>query len=178
MIGKRAMLTTALLLALGSPPAMSAPRPVRIAFVDTGNTGRSVTAEALAAADIVKQHLNAQVISRAVNLNPYNTTPEPNFVALMRRRGIDIARHTAAQFGAQEAAFSDVVLTMTDAHKTWVVGHFPEIKDKVFTISEYATGTNGEVLDAFGKPMDFYKTVLAQLEPLVAAAVAKAAPRP
>jgi protein-tyrosine phosphatase len=178
MIAKRAILTTALLLVLGISSAVSAPRPVRIAFVDTGNTGRSVTAEALAAATIAKQHLNVQVISRAVNFNPFNTQPEVNFVALLRRKGIDIAHHTAIQFGPQEAAFSDVILTMTDAHKAWIVTHFPDAKDKVFTLSEYATGTNQEVLDAFGKPMDFYKTVLAQLEPLVAAAVAKAAPKP
>jgi protein-tyrosine-phosphatase len=44
---------------------MSAPHPTRITFVDTGNTGRSVAAEALAAVTIDKGHLDAQVISRA-----------------------------------------------------------------------------------------------------------------
>ena len=160
------------------PAAMSAPRPTRIAFVDTGNTGRSVAAEALAADIIDKGHLNAQVISRAVNLNPFNTRPEANFVDLLHGRGINITSHTAAQFGQQEAAFSDVILTMTEAHKSWILTHFPETRGKVFTLSEYATGTQQEVPDAFGKSADFYKVVLGQLDPMVGAAVAKATAGP
>jgi protein-tyrosine phosphatase len=172
------LLLVAGLIMTASIPAIAAERPVRIAFVDTGNTGRSITAEALAAEVIARRHLNAQVISRAVALNPYNIHPEENFVALLRERGIDITPHTAATFGAPEAKFSDLILTMTAAHKAWVIEHFPEVKDHVFTLTEYATGKDGEVLDAFGKPMDFYKTVLGQLDGLVDAAVVKAVTKP
>ena len=157
------------------PAALSAPHPTRITFVDTGNTGRSVAAEALADVVIDKSHLNEQVISRAANLNPFNIHPEPNFVELLRDRGISVAAHTAAQFGPQEAAFSDVILTMTEAHKTWIITHFPEARDKVFTLSEYATGSMQDVPDPFGKPMDFYKAALGQLDQMVGAAAAKAA---
>jgi protein-tyrosine phosphatase len=153
-------------------------RPVRIAVVDTGNTGRSVTAEALASSIIAKRKLNAVVISRAVDLNPYNIHPEENFVALLRSRDIDIAGHLSAQFGAQEAKYSDIILTMTEAHKVWIVSHFPEAKDKVFTLGEYVTGAPSEVQDAYGKPLDFYKAVLAQLDQLVEAAVEKAVRKP
>jgi protein-tyrosine phosphatase len=45
----------------------------------------------------------------------------------------------------------------------------------VFTLAEYATGTNGDIADAFGKPVEFYQTVLDQLQPLVDAAITKAA---
>jgi protein-tyrosine phosphatase len=175
-----AILLPGLILGLlaGVPVAMSAPHPTRIAFVDTGNTGRSVAAEALADDIIDKSHLNAQVISRAVNLNPFNTHPEANFVDLLHGRGMNITSHTAAQFGAQEAAFSDVILTMTEAHKAWILTHFPEDRGKVFTLGEYATGTRQEVLDPFGKSMDFYKVVLGQLDQMVGAAVTKAAARP
>lgn len=160
---------------LFSLATQAADRPIRIAFVDTGNTGRSVTAEALAAAVVAKDHVSAQVISRAVDLNPFNVRPEPNFVTLLRERGIDIAGHEAAQFGPQDAKFSDVILVMTQSHKAWVATHFPDAAGKTFTLGEYVTGTQSEVLDAFGKPMDFYQTVLAQLDSLVGAAVAKAA---
>ncbi len=53
--------------------AARAAAPTRIAFVDTGNTGRSVTAEALAIALIREKGLSIQVISRAFDLNPYVT---------------------------------------------------------------------------------------------------------
>ena len=63
----------ALLLAL--PPARAAD-PMKLAFVDTGNTGRSVTAEALANVRIAKDHLPVAVISRALDQDPYEATPE------------------------------------------------------------------------------------------------------
>jgi protein-tyrosine phosphatase len=180
MMMKRAILLLGLILGTftGMPAAISAPHPARIAFVDTGNTGRSVVAEALATAIIHKSHLDAQVISRAVNLNPFNIHPEASFVDLLRGRGINVTTHTAAQFGPQEAAFSDVILTMTEAHKAWIVSHFPEARDKVFTLSEYVTGKQQDVPDPFGKSMDIYKSVMGQLDQMVDAAVEKAAARP
>lgn len=158
--------------------AMADDHPVHIAFVDTGNTGRSVTAEALALATISKDKLNAKVISRGIDMDPYDVHPEPNFVTLLQDRGIDVSKHTAAQFARQDAKHADLVLTMTEKHKAWVMSHYPDLQDKVFTLAAYATGKPEEVLDAYGKPMDFYKTVLAQLDQLVAAAVTKAAVKP
>ena len=169
---RRAILLTAVLAA--PFPAPAAERPVRVAFVDTGNTGRSVTSEALAMAAIARDGLNAQVISRAVNLNPYNIRPEENFVTLLAQRGIDIRASRATQFGPQDAAFSDLILTMTEAHKAWVAERYPAAKDKVKTLTDYVTGTHTDIADAFGKPMDFYVAILAQLDPLVVAAVEKA----
>ena len=154
---------------------MHTQHPVRIAFLDTGNTGRSVAAEALAKAAIAQHRLNAQAISRAAHWNPYNIHPEEIFVLLFRERGIDLSRHRAAPFGAPEAAFSDLVLTMTQAHKTWAIAHFPNATDKIFTLAEYTVGSHREVLDAFGQTMDFYTGILAELDGLVEAAVLKAA---
>jgi len=164
----------ALCAALVVPQADAAERKFRIAFVDSGNTGRSVTSEVLAKQTIEKQGFNIEVISRAINLNPYNITPEEHFVTLLGERNIKVPARTAAQFGTPEARFTDLVLTMTEAHKNWVVTNFPDIQCKVFTLSEYALGTNQEILDAFGQPIDFYRKVLAQLEPLVAGAIKKA----
>ncbi len=173
---KRLMLLaiTGIAILTGTPNPVFAQRPVRLAVVDTGNTGRSVTAEALALDLVQKTHANLAVISRAVDFNPYNIHPELNFASLLIGRGIDITAHRAEQFTAQDAKFSDVILTMTLTHKAWITDHFPDAKDKVFTISEYVTGTHTDVADAFGKPMEFYAATLSQLEPLVEAAVKKA----
>ena len=60
--------------------AVQAATPLRIAFVDTGNTGRSMTSASLAQKWASDNNANVVVISRAVNLNPYNGVPEPDFV--------------------------------------------------------------------------------------------------
>ena len=167
-------LLMALALLLTAVGVSAARQPARVAFVDTGNTGRSVAAEALARNLIATTGAPVSVISRAVNLNPYNTTPEPNFVTLLQQRGVTVGDHTAVQLSQRDVSFSDLILTMTRAHKDWVLTNFPDSAGKVFTLAEYATGTDRDIADALGQPIDFYQTVLDQLQPLVAAAITKA----
>jgi len=168
----RLLLCLALLLAAFWVSA--AGQPARVAFVDTGNTGRSVAAEALARNLIAATGAPVSVISRAVNLNPYNTAPEPNFVTLLGQRGVTVGDHVAVQLTQRDVSFSDLILTMTGAHKAWVLTNFPDSTGKVFTLAEYATGTERDIADALGQPIEFYQTVLDQLQPLVDAAITKA----
>jgi len=163
-----------LALLLTTVGVSAAGQPVRVAFVDTGNTGRSVAAEALARNLIATTGAPVSVISRAVNLNPYNTAPEPNFVTLLQQRGVTVGDHTAVQLTQRDVSFSDLILTMTGAHKEWVLTNFPDSAGKVFTLAEYATGTDQDIADALGQPIEFYQSVLDQLQPLVDAAITKA----
>jgi len=169
----RLLLCLTLLLAAAGLSA--AGQPARVAFVDTGNTGRSVAAEALARNLIATTGAPVSVISRAVNLNPYNTAPEPNFLTLLQQQGVTVGEHTAAQLSQRDVSFSDLILTMTRAHKDWVLTNFPDTAGKVFSLAEYATGTDQDIADALGQPIEFYQTVLDQLQPLVDAAITKAA---
>lgn len=163
-----------LLLALSLAPAQAA-EPVKIAFVDTGNTGRSVTAEALANERIAKDHLPIAVISRAVDQDPYAIKPEANAAALLKERGIDVSAHRATQITANDVRHSDLILTMTAAHKEKLIALFPEAKDKTFTIADYALGKPDDVADAFGKPMDFYRGMVRQVESYLGPVLTKAA---
>ena len=155
--------------------AAHAAEPVKLAFVDTGNTGRSVTAEALANVRIVHDHLPIAVISRALDQDPYAVTPEANAAAILSQRGIDVSAHRATQITANDVRHSDVILTMTAAHKEKLIAQFPEAKDKTFTLAQYATGKPEDVADAFGKPMDFYRAMARQVEAYLGPALAKAA---
>jgi len=162
------------LLALANGPVLAA-NPCRIAFVDTGNTGRSVTAEALANAIIHDKGLPIQVISRAFDLNPYNVEPEPNAVTLLKQRGIDVSAHRAAQLSSQDIRHSDLILTATEKHKAGVIGQFPDAAAKTFTLSEYATGKMVDVVDAYGQPMAVYEQVFSEIDAYLPAALEKAA---
>jgi protein-tyrosine phosphatase len=94
---------------------------------------------------------------------------------LLQQRGVPVGDYTAVQLTQRDVSFFDLILTMTQAHKDWVLTNFPDSAGKVFTLAEYATGTNGDIADAFGQPVEFYQTVLDQLQPLVNAAITKAA---
>jgi protein-tyrosine phosphatase len=154
-----------------------AAEPAKLMFVDTGNTGRSVTAEALANVMIAAQHLPVLVISRAVDLNPYNVIPEAGAASLLAQRGIDVSAHRAAQLTANDVRHSDLILTMTAKHKDTIIAAFPEAKAKAFTISEYTIGQASDVVDAFGQPMAVYEQVLSELDRYVPLALGKAAKR-
>jgi protein-tyrosine phosphatase len=149
--------------------------PTRIAFVDTGNTGRSVTAEALAIALIHEKTLNIQVISRAFDLNPYNVEPEANAAILLKQHGIDVSSHRAVQLTIQDVRHSDLILTATEKHKLGVIAQFPEAAGKTFTMSEYATGTMHDVVDAYGQPMAVYEQVYAEISHYLPSVLEKAA---
>jgi protein-tyrosine phosphatase len=161
-------------LVLSALPAFAA-EPVKLAFVDTGNTGRSVTAEALANVTIARDHLPIAVISRALDQDPYAAKPEANAAALLKEWGIDVSAHRATQITSNDVRHSDVILTMTAAHKEKLIALFPEAKAKTFTIADYAAGKPDDVADAFGKPMDFYRGMVRQVETYLGPALAKAA---
>jgi protein-tyrosine phosphatase len=164
----------ALFVALLLGFAAQAQEPRKIAFVDTGNTGRSVSAEAMARVLAQQGKLPVALISRAVDMDPFDTRPEANAAQLLRERGIDVSRHVATQMTANDARHADVILTMTAKHRAKVIETFPEAQAKTFTLAEYATGTPADVPDAWGKPMEVYVAMIKQLDAYLAPALARA----
>lgn len=164
---------TGVLCVIGLSGHALAEEPKKLAFVDTGNTGRSVMAEAIANAAISKDNANIAVISRAVDGDPYDAKPEVHAASLMLERGIDVTAHRSAQLTANDIKHSDALLTMTEKHKNKLIEQFPEAKDKTFTLAEYATGKNVDVPDAWGKPMEAYVEVVKQLDTFIPAALKK-----
>lgn len=168
------LLPAAVALAATLGSGLLAQEPVKIAFVDTGNTGRSLTAESLARVLVTERRWPVAVISRGVDVDPFDVRPEANAAILLKQRGIDVSGHTAAQMTSNDARHADVILTLTARHKATVLERFPEAKDKTFTLAEYATGQPADVPDAWGKPMDVYVAMMKQVEAYVGPALEKA----
>jgi protein-tyrosine phosphatase len=169
----KSILALVFCIALATGTAHAA-EPVKLAFVDTGNTGRSVTAEALANVRIAQGHLAIAVISRALDQDPYAVTPEANAATLLSERGIDVSAHRATQLTANDVRHSDLILTMTAAHKEKLIALYPDARGKTFTLADYATGKPDDVADAFGKPLDFYRAMVKQVEGYLGPALTKA----
>ena len=168
------------LLLVAASPAVTADRsPVKIAFVDTGATGRSVAAEALADAAVKRSGAPVLVIARAVDLDPFETTPEPEVARLLARRGLDVSAHRAQSLTAEDVRHAGLVLTMTARHRAIVIARFPEAAAKTFLLADYAAGEVTDIADAKGEPPVVYRAMLAQLDRLVPMALARAlAPKP
>jgi len=144
-----------------------------ILFICSGNTGRSVAAEALCRNQIAARGLPLTVNSRGVAVDPANLRPETPLATLLAARGIDIAAHRAAGLTEADVRAADCILTMTAAHKQRVLARFPAAAGKLQMLSEAAHGTQQDVSDAFGAPMVVYQRLVAQLDVLIADTLAK-----
>ena len=161
-------------LAVALTSAAQAAGPVKVMFVDTGNTGRSITAETVAETYARTNGLSALFISRGVDTNPFDRHVEANAQVLWKQRGVDLSGHLAGQLDAQDVKHADVILTLTAKHKARVVAAYPDAAAKTFTLAEYAEGVNSDIEDAWGKPMDVYVKMFAAVDRLVPMAVNKA----
>ena len=162
-----------LAIALGVAQTVFAEKPVQVAFVDTGNTGRSISAEVLAESMIQRGHQHIAVISRGVDVNSFDVHPEKNAQTLLKERGIDVSAHIATQLVSNDVRHADVILTMTQKHKDKVIAMFPDAAAKTHTLSEFALGHYEEVADAWGKEMPVYQTVFKQLDTMLPLALEK-----
>lgn len=174
MPDRRLILTLILGLTAGPKVAAAASEPLKIAVVDTGNTGRSLMAETLIR-DMVRRHgLRVAVISRGLEVDPFDEAPEVHAATLMRRRGFDVSAHRARMLTPTDVKFADLILTMTAKHAAAVVASYPQAASRTFALAAYASGTAVDIPDAWGKPMADYIAVLAQLDRFLAPALLKA----
>lgn len=177
MMDRRSALGMILGIALPPGLAFAAPEPLKIAFVDTGNTGRSLMAEVLARDLAMRRRLHVAVISRGLDVDPFDEAPEVNAAILMTDRGFNVAAHRARALATADVTHADLLLTMTTPHRERLVAAYPLAGVKTFTLAHYAADAADDIPDAWGKPMADYRAVLRQLDLYLPLALAKAAAR-
>ena len=107
----------------------------RILVVCTGNICRSPLAAALLARHALRLDAAVEVTSAGV----HGLTGEPATVDMCAEatsRGLDLSPHRAAVADRQLVADADLVIAMTDRHRTQLARIAPRAKERVFTLKE------------------------------------------
>lgn len=131
---------------------------MNVLFVCTGNTCRSPMAAALFNKIAVERGLDVRIES--AGLFAADGEPASNeAIIVMQKYGIDLLGHHSQSVNTELLEKSDLILTMTAAHKMVLEQSCP---GKVFTLCEYA-GTDFDIDDPYGGDVEEYEECAKQI---------------
>lgn len=145
-----------------------------VLFVCTGNSCRSVMAEALLKKRL-KELGRTGITVRSAGMNALNGLPPTDeTIEALKEEGIELGEFRSSSITADLIKGSDLILTMTSSHKEEILKCAPEAVKKTFLLKEYGRPeSSGEIPepdipDPIGMPMSGYrkyrKTIKEEIE--------------
>jgi protein-tyrosine phosphatase len=135
-----------------------------ILFVCTANQIRSPLAEEIFK-HLLKEH-GHEAGWRVKSAGTWATADAPpigNAVTVGRELGIDISKHRSQSVDAEMINSSNLILVMEQGHKEALQFEFPEMRQKIFLITEVA-GDGVDIADPVGKSLENYRLIGRQLQ--------------
>ena len=80
----------------------------------------------------------------------HGSTAAENAIKVMKDKGIDISNHQSKTVNEKLIEESHLVLTMSIGHKNALILQYPQHKEKILMLNEYAFGRNKDIEDPFG----------------------------
>lgn len=145
---------------------------MNILLVCTGNTCRSSMAEGIFKQMLLNSNIENINVSSAGLSAFQGDRANQKAIDVLKNQGIDISEHRARQLTGEIINSSDLILTMTYAHKMSILNYAPKSKGKVFTLKEYAREADGEesgnmnldIHDPYGRDYSVYESVMNEIQ--------------
>lgn len=134
---------------------------MKVLFVCTANTCRSPMAEEIFNKLINSSDIVAQ--SAGITIVPGSFVTEKSAELIKEELNVDVKDKQAIQLNDSMIKNSDIILTMTNYGRDFIKENYPNYKNKVFSICEYA-GVKGEVTDPYGSTISVYQKIYKELE--------------
>ena len=114
-------------------------KPQNVLLICTANTDRSPLAEILLKKMLAAEGIiGVTVWSRGVAAVDERPMSDASQALLLSEDGIIAANHRSRRLAPADIGQADLILTMERSHLRFVADHYPEAKEKVFLLSQYA----------------------------------------
>lgn len=137
---------------------------MNILFVCTGNTCRSPMAEGLLRVMAAKEDKDIVTLSAGLFTAPGGRVSP--YAEKAVKDVVDISQHQSRPLTKALLDAADLVLGLSSDHKNVLLRQFPDMKDKIMTLGEWA-GTNEDVPDPFGGTQEEYNECASQIKTLL-----------
>lgn len=142
---------------------------MKIMFICTGNICRSAMAEAMLKKMLKDRNIeNIEVCSSGIYADTGDIPTQTAIDVMQEKYGIDLSSHRATNIKESQIEKMNLILCATLSHKMAVVQFYPELKDKVFTMKEYAgftfEGMNFDISDPWGYDKKVYENCAKEIQ--------------
>jgi len=141
----------------------SAASKKQVLFICTGNSCRSVIAQAMLQKKLKQRgDTNVEVFSAGI-MTAYGMGATEEVRKLLWKEGIDVSSHRSKRVSQEMIKSSDLILVMEKIHEEKIISLVPETKNRVFLLKEFAkiNGNNLDISDPIGMSSDFYEQTFA-----------------
>lgn len=140
---------------------------MKIMFICTGNICRSAMAEGMMKKLVKEENIDAEIFSCGIyaETGDYATY---NAIEAVKDYEVDITSHRATNIRVSKIKEMDLILCATVSHKQSVLYLYPELKEKVYTMKEYADickdGQDLDIKDPWGYDLNVYNHCASEIK--------------
>ncbi len=145
---------------------------MKVLFICTGNTCRSVMAEFMVKKLAQEKGLDWEAGSCGLAAERYFQIP-PGVRKALKAVGVEAVSHVPQLATRELLAWADLALAMTQGHREALAGEFPEFERKLHVLRAYAGLPDPDIEDPIGQPDPVYAACRDRIREALEALIAR-----